>query len=227
MAAQAGTDKARVDNLTCARFFAALLVFLHHAANLFPMPVWMKHFFYNGYMGVTFFFVLSGFVISASSADEMFAPDTPTILRFYVRRIARIVPIWFFLSLPLLVSDALRQASPEALWRYLTFTQAWSGDRTVAFSFLSLSWTLSCEFFSTSCFPRSRSACCERPKSASVSYSRSRRSRCCSRGSARRGSMSILRAPRWTARIRPARIAGFTDHPRGGFANLLSVYASI
>jgi len=153
MAVQAGVNTVRIDNLTCARFFAALLVFLHHSATLFPMPVWLKHFFYNGYMGVTFFFVLSGFVISASSADEMFSPNVATVLRFYLRRVARIVPVWLFLSLPMLVSDASRQPGSDMLWRYLTFSQAWSGDRALAFSFLSLSWTLSCEFFFYLVFP--------------------------------------------------------------------------
>ena len=135
----------RIDNLTCARYFAALLVLMHHAAKIFPMPVVMQSFFDNGYMGVTFFFVLSGFVIAASSYEEMQTPRVSTILHFYVRRIARIVPIWLFLSLPSMIGylQVIRRRARSG--RYVTFTQAWSGDLKVTFAFLSLSWTLSCE----------------------------------------------------------------------------------
>lgn len=146
-------NKTRIDYLTCARFFAALLVLLHHASSLFPMAKSTELFLYNGYMGVTFFFVLSGFVIAASSFDEMQTPDFATVGRFYVRRVARIVPIWLFLSLPVLVSYLSQSPPTLTLWSYLTFTQAWSGDLRVTFSFLALSWTLSCEFFFYLIFP--------------------------------------------------------------------------
>lgn len=143
----------RIDNLTCARYFAALLVLLHHSAKLFPMPVALQSFLDNGYMGVTFFFVLSGFVIAASSYEEMQAPRVSTILHFYVRRIARIVPVWLFLSLPSVVSFLQTSAPTAGFWSYVTFTQAWSGDLTVTFGFLALSWTLSCEMFFYLVFP--------------------------------------------------------------------------
>ncbi len=143
----------RIDNLTCARYFAALLVLMHHAAKMFPMPVAMQSFFDNGYMGVTFFFVLSGFVIAASSYEEMQTPRMSTILHFYARRIARIVPIWLFLSLPSLIGYLQVSPPSGAFWSYLTFTQAWSGDLKVTFGFLALSWTLSCEMFFYFVFP--------------------------------------------------------------------------
>jgi len=140
-------SKVRIDNLTCARFFAALLVLLHHAAKKFPFSEPVQHFLDNGYMGVTFFFVLSGFVIAASSADEMIAPTRTTLTHFYIRRVARIVPVWLFLSLPMVI-PYIQQRQPLApLLTYLSFTQAWSGDMTRTFAFLGLSWTLSCEFF--------------------------------------------------------------------------------
>jgi peptidoglycan/LPS O-acetylase OafA/YrhL len=137
----------RIDNLTCARFFAALLVLLHHSARTFPMSETPRLFLDNGYMGVTFFFVLSGFVIAASSAEEMSAPTLSTVVHFYIRRIARVVPVWLFLSLPTVSPYVQRHQPLQNLLVYLTFTQAWSGDLKTTFSFLALSWTLSCEMF--------------------------------------------------------------------------------
>ena len=140
-------NKVRIDNLTCARFFAALLVFMHHSVKKFPFSVSTQAFFDNGYMGVTFFFVLSGFVIAASSADEMIAPTRTTLMHFYIRRVARIVPVWLFLSLPTVIPYIQHRQPLAPLLTYLSFTQAWSGDLSRAFAFLGLSWTLSCEMF--------------------------------------------------------------------------------
>ena len=53
--------------------------------------------FNNGGLAVTFFFVLSGFLISYLLMRERAATDTISIRKFYVRRILRIWPLYFFL----------------------------------------------------------------------------------------------------------------------------------
>ena len=66
----------RLDSLTGLRFFAAWLVVVHHFSNFATMPyIWR----YTGFgaTGVTFFFVLSGFVLTWS-----FVPSD-TAGRFY------------------------------------------------------------------------------------------------------------------------------------------------
>ena len=81
-----GPVPSRLDSLTGLRFFAAEMVVIHHFSNFATLPfLWRYQGF--GATGVTFFFVLSGFVLTWS-----FRPaDTPG--RFYWRRFARIWPL--------------------------------------------------------------------------------------------------------------------------------------
>ncbi|RSC92940.1 acyltransferase family protein [Tenacibaculum singaporense] len=83
------------------RFFAAFLVLLHHAEqirlkneifNLKELSL-----FNNGGLAVTFFFVLSGFLISYLLLKEQNETKHISIKRFYVRRILRIWPLYFLL----------------------------------------------------------------------------------------------------------------------------------
>lgn len=59
-----------IQSLTSLRFFAAFGVFLHHLGLLnqskIPMVQEFAKYFFNGYTGVTFFYVLSGFIINYS-----------------------------------------------------------------------------------------------------------------------------------------------------------------
>jgi peptidoglycan/LPS O-acetylase OafA/YrhL len=149
---------AKLNNLTFARFLAALLVIFHHAPKVLQdpqwvPPAWLRMFFGNGYVGVTFFFILSGFVISASSFDKLHVPSFNGALIFFVRRVIRIVPVWLFLSLPFVMPAFFLRPIPWSLFRFLTFTQAWSADQSVAFGYLSVAWTLSCEMFFYAMFP--------------------------------------------------------------------------
>src|SRR3954470_2822799 len=97
----------QIANLTFARFVAAFLVFLHHSPQLQTYSSGIlgnrsSTFMANGFVGVTFFFILSGFVLShmyfASFHDIRFSNTAS----FYAHRLARIVPLWLFLSLPLI-----------------------------------------------------------------------------------------------------------------------------
>lgn len=87
----------RLDTLTGLRFPAAFVVMLYHASLLAFLGVpWLNSSsavttYYNavahaGALGVTFFFVLSGFVLTWS------ARDTDTAPRFWRRRFLKIVP---------------------------------------------------------------------------------------------------------------------------------------
>ena len=149
---------AKLNNLTVARFFAALLIVFHHAANVLQDPnvvsqAWLRMFFSNGYVGVTFFFILSGFVISASSLDKLRSPSFAAATTFFLRRLVRIVPVWLFLSLPFVLPDLLAGSMSLPLFQYLTFTQSWSADINVAHGYLAVAWTLSCEMFFYAMFP--------------------------------------------------------------------------
>lgn len=79
--------------LTSLRFFAALLIVLHHFApvTIQGLSESTKRFLVGGAVGVTFFFVLSGFILTYTYADPQRAVDPR---RFWSARIARIVPVY-------------------------------------------------------------------------------------------------------------------------------------
>ncbi len=91
----------RYDGIQALRFVAALLVVFTHSTfyvgeRLIPgFPVWS-----NGAAGVDIFFVISGFVMVISSQELLARADGWRI--FMMRRIARIVPLyWIATSLKL------------------------------------------------------------------------------------------------------------------------------
>jgi peptidoglycan/LPS O-acetylase OafA/YrhL len=97
-----------------------------------------------GATGVTFFFVLSGFVLTWSFAPGDTAP------RFYWRRFARIWPLHFvttLLALPVFYTwqDQPLDWGPIALSVFLL--HAWVPSTTVYFAGNPASWSLSCEMF--------------------------------------------------------------------------------
>lgn len=89
--------------LNALRFFAAYMVVLHHAEQirlkngLFNLKSYSL--FNNGGLAVTFFFVLSGFLISYLLLKEIKSTQTVSIKKFYVRRILRIWPLYYLLVL--------------------------------------------------------------------------------------------------------------------------------
>jgi peptidoglycan/LPS O-acetylase OafA/YrhL len=87
--------------LNALRFFAASLVVIHHAETIrlkFNVPN-LKHFsfFNNGMLAVSFFFVLSGFLITFLLISEIERTKTVSIRNFYVRRVLRIWPLYYLL----------------------------------------------------------------------------------------------------------------------------------
>jgi peptidoglycan/LPS O-acetylase OafA/YrhL len=89
------------NGLNALRFFAAYLVVLHHAEQIrMKNQIFnLKDFslFNNGGIAVTFFFVLSGFLISFLLLREQKETNNISIKKFYVRRILRIWPLYFLL----------------------------------------------------------------------------------------------------------------------------------
>ena len=89
--------------LNTLRFFAAYLVLMHHsetmkAKNGLP-NLENINLFHNGSNAVTFFFVLSGFLITYILLKERKATQTISIKRFYLKRVLRIWPLYFLLVL--------------------------------------------------------------------------------------------------------------------------------
>lgn len=139
----------RLDSLTGLRFFAALLVVLNHSiVELTKLPL-LGRFASLGYTGVTFFFLLSGFVLTwtARSAD--------TARAFYRRRFARVYPLYLvttIVALPICIWVGWAHSWQAAI-AVLFLVQAWVVNTNISFSFNAPSWSLSCEAFFYATFP--------------------------------------------------------------------------
>ena len=131
--------------ITSVRFFAALHVALCHIAANYTRWGPFAGFIRAGYTGVSFFFVLSGFILTYSHASE-YEQHRGSPRRFYLARFARIYPVYALSMLlaGLLVPETF--SNPLHLIAYAAdflMIQAWS-IRMVNF-FNVAAWTLSCE----------------------------------------------------------------------------------
>jgi peptidoglycan/LPS O-acetylase OafA/YrhL len=145
MNSPAAVRMPRVDSLTGLRWFAALSVFVFHASSDAPIPK-LQVLAPAGDAGVSFFFVLSGFVLTWSWSPQV------GIGTFYWRRFARIWPM-------LLVSSVAAFFVLHEVWAgvwkdgllSLTLLQAWfSGGKVFG---NPVAWSLSCEAFFYLLFP--------------------------------------------------------------------------
>jgi peptidoglycan/LPS O-acetylase OafA/YrhL len=124
------------ENLDGLRFFCFLSVFLFHSFHTNVAAIksdslyqFVKNdLFGNGNLGVNFFFVLSGFLITYLLIEEKHLNGQIDILRFWVRRVLRIWPLFYlcvflgFVAFPFLKSYFGQVPNENAsLWHYLFF----------------------------------------------------------------------------------------------------------
>jgi peptidoglycan/LPS O-acetylase OafA/YrhL len=93
------TGKIHFKGLNSLRFLAALFVVLCHAplnqaSSQLPHPAWGA-FFFRGAPAVSFFFTLSGFLITYLLLEERRRTGTVDVASFYMRRVCRIWPLYF------------------------------------------------------------------------------------------------------------------------------------
>lgn len=96
--------KTYFENLDGIRFILAMAVLLGHSMfdtilNQFSTSQYfhdITHAICNGSQAVSFFFVLSGFLITYLLLKEKDENKTINVLKFYMRRILRIWPVYFF-----------------------------------------------------------------------------------------------------------------------------------
>lgn len=148
--------------LTSLRFFFALMVFVSHLRFLENSDSYILRWVFNsvfreGYLGVSFFFILSGFILAYNYQDNILKKQKPIIV-FYHARIARIFPLHiltFIVSLPLSYNMFIES---KGLWlaravTNLSLIQSYIPLKKIYFSFNLPSWSISDEMFFYLTFP--------------------------------------------------------------------------
>jgi peptidoglycan/LPS O-acetylase OafA/YrhL len=123
------------------RAVAALLVVFFHFAG--PKYSWL-----SGWTGVDVFFALSGFLITTLMLREESGKGKVSLRNFYIRRVFRIMPVYYVVLFAAAVLFWLRHAFwgvdfSEQLPYYLTFTTEFAGGHSGGW--FGLSWTLGIE----------------------------------------------------------------------------------
>lgn len=141
------------------RFVLALWVILHHLsgpgqmldAPVRALPYVLYALVRGGYLAVTTFFVLSGFVLARSYAGREW--NGRGLLRYGIGRIARVYPV-YVLSLalvsPFILADRTPGKAPLVAAHGL-LVQGWMGRIPVNWN--TPAWSLSCEMFFYLAFP--------------------------------------------------------------------------
>jgi peptidoglycan/LPS O-acetylase OafA/YrhL len=141
--------------LTSIRFFAAAIVVVYHSGAAFAststvVPGFAKTFLLNGHVGVTFFFVLSGFILHHTYRRKLAGSDA--LRKFAVSRIARIYPVY------LLTLLAMIPFTPSAMsWadmpQFLAIQWWITGPTAFLGNWNGPSWTVSLELAFYLAFP--------------------------------------------------------------------------
>ena len=142
----------QLDALTGMRFLAAFLVFLHHISGKLRFPELAMPL---GALAVSFFFVLSGFVLTYAYRDRL---DTTNVKRFYFARWARIWPLHFVtLLVTLFYLGKFATINAPSDWIRLganaSLLHSWIPIHSFGFSFNGVSWSIATELFFYLMFP--------------------------------------------------------------------------
>ena len=137
-------------SLTGLRFVAALMVFGFHSSGYGVTTTGWWHLPQFGFLGVAFFFVLSGVVLTWSSRPGQRAKQ------FWRRRFARVYPAHAVTALIAIGAYLWFMPPHKPLWAgvlALLLLQAWPPAPTVNTAANGVSWSLSCEAFFYALFP--------------------------------------------------------------------------
>lgn len=142
-------------SLTGLRFVAAFMVFAFHSTYLGMYPpgvqrVMEQIVWQGGWSGVSFFFVLSGFVLTWSARPT----DTPRA--FWRRRAFKLYPnhVTTFIAAAILLGTVAGVAfNARDAFLNLFLIQSWFPQLAIRGSFNSVSWSLSCEALFYLSFP--------------------------------------------------------------------------
>jgi len=141
-------NKPILKSLTSLRYFAAVIVLIHHS-----LPHWKNIYIIEaigniGYLGVPFFFTLSGFVLYYTFDSKINFRD------YIINRFSKIYPLHVIMLLTCIITyykigDPIAGLATNRLStiRNILLIQSWQfGDINITAGWNGVSWTLSCEF---------------------------------------------------------------------------------
>lgn len=138
-------------SLTSLRFIAAFMIVVHHFSGYFH---WYWYGVYPLGSGVTFFFVLSGFVLQYSYPK---IETSDQVRRFIWLRFARLWPLHILcLAAPLALISydrAVVSQNPEFLLFHVSMLQSWIPIQISTFNLNGPAWSISTEMFFYLMFP--------------------------------------------------------------------------
>lgn len=132
--------------LTSLRFIFAMMVF---AAHCYVIDPFFSHFLYKeGFVGVSFFFVLSGFII-AYNYQWKFQQEKISRREFWVARFARVYPLHIVTLFLLVLTGGYLWTIDTGIvlkiFSQLLLLHPFIPDMDYFFAFNSPSWSLGCE----------------------------------------------------------------------------------
>lgn len=149
--------RAELKPLTSLRFLAALGVFFYHVPDFTTGQ--RNHFLQAGHLGVSFFFVLSGFILAYNYTDRLRRITWASLRSFYIARFARVYPVHaltLLLAVPMAAADGQLYDGLKCLVIGVLnagLLQSFYPKKHVFFSFNSVSWSVSVEAFFYLVFP--------------------------------------------------------------------------
>jgi len=152
-----------IQSLHALRFIFALMVFMSHLNYVIPPEnkFWSflyRYIFREGYIGVSFFFILSGYILAYRYIDSI-REQNFSFKTFINRRFARILPMYYvglLVALPLSYSELIHGNTIFYFKKLITnifLFQSFIPINDYYFSFNGVSWSISTELFFYVCFP--------------------------------------------------------------------------
>lgn len=147
--------------LTSLRFFFAFIVFLSHLDYLPKEEVFFndiyKGILKHGSLGVSFFFILSGFILAYNYKNKIISKEV-SFQDFWFARISRIYPLHLFTLLATLPIFFTESFKAPLFWvgsflANLFLFQSFVPDERIYFGFNAVSWSISNELFYYFTFP--------------------------------------------------------------------------
>ena len=139
----------RIDQLTFTRFIAAISIVIFHYGNesfLFNNK-YLSFIFTHANVGVSYFFVLSGFVLTI----VYYQKKEFSTKQYFINRFARVYPLYIFSIIIILFIFHFQSININELILNITMLQSWVPKMATTLNYPA--WSLSVELFFYISFP--------------------------------------------------------------------------